>query len=109
MYKIMGNQANIKPAFTFNSSTPAQLRSQVGDDDATSESASVETNTTDIQGAQRGKKRRAFNRPDATETITAMLNVFQTKWDHDKAMDAMENQRIFEVMKKNEDSLSSIV
>src|SRR5436309_15872745 len=87
MHKIIGNRANVKPAFTFNNTTPAQLRGHQagGDDDATSQSASVDTNTTDVEGMQRGKKRRRSNRPDMTETITAMLDVFQDKWADDKA------------------------
>src|SRR5436309_9974260 len=81
MYKIMGNRANVKPPHTFNQTTPAQLRGQV-DDDTTD---STDVNTTDLEGSQRGKKKRRMSmHPDSQETITAMLEVFQNKWDDDK-------------------------
>jgi hypothetical protein len=118
MHKIIGNRANVKPAFTFNNTTPAQLRDHPvgGDNDATSESASADTNTTDMEGVQRGKKRRRSNRPDVAETMTTMLDVFQDKWADDKAIDLTireeekgEKQRLFEVMEQNQDSLRSVV
>src|SRR5436309_15647776 len=74
MYKIMGNRANVKPPHTFNQTTPAQLRGQV-DDDTTD---STDVNTTDLEGSQRGKKKRRMSmHPDSQETITRCWKSFK--------------------------------
>ena len=123
----MGNRANVKPPFTFNQTSPAQLRGQVGDDDMMSDSASaVDANTMDVEGSQRGKKKRRTH-PDAKETIDAFLDVFQNKWDDDKKTSASvreeekderqriredekdEKRSILEVMRKTQESLSSVI
>lgn len=113
MYKIMGNRANVKPPHTFNQTTPAQLRGQV-DDDTTD---STDVNTTDLEGSQRGKKKRRMSmRPDSQETITAMLEVFQNKWDDDKktaasicADEKEERQSILAVMQSSQQSFSAVI
>jgi len=113
MYKIMGNRANVKPPHTFNQTTPAQLRGQV-DDDTTD---STDVNTTDLEGSQRGKKKgRMPMRPDSQETITAMLEVFQNKWDDDKktaasirADEKEERQSILAVMQSSQQSFSAVI
>jgi hypothetical protein len=124
MYKIMGNRANVKPPHTFNHTTPAQLRGQV-DDDTTD---STDVNTTDLEGSQRGKKKRRMSmRPDSQETITAILEVFQNKWDDDKktaasirenekemaasirADEKEERQSILAVMQSSQQSFSAVI
>ena len=109
----MGNRANVKPPHTFNQTTPAQLRGQV-DDDTTD---STDVNTTDLEGSQRGKKKRRMSmRPDSQETITAMLEVFQNKWDDDKktaasirADEKEERQSILAVMQSSQQSFNAVI
>jgi hypothetical protein len=115
MNTIMGNCANIRPAYTFNQDTPAQLpESQVVSNDARSE-RSTSVDATDLEGEQRGKKRRR-HRPDAMDVVKELLEVFKNKWKDDKetAVSIHEDEKdekasILKVMKTNQESMNSVI
>jgi hypothetical protein len=107
MDPIMGRRANVNPPLTINGSNMGYNAASLREDD----DAAVQADETDIEGSQRGKKKRKTG----TDSKNELINFLKQKWNDDKEAEGIiraENQaareKHLDLMERNTEASCSI-
>ena len=111
---VMGNRANVKPPLIINQTFTGYYEDSdtmsTRDDDTTNTETQLDADETDVEGSQRGKKKRR-TRTTSNELLVAL----KQKWEDDKegdavirAEDKIAREKQLELMQRNTETSSAI-